>query len=516
MHTSISAAAPEASDTPKHETRLDGDEAAAEGRTALNRSPNEFMCKNDGGGGGDGPDWMSDARAAFQTWIRDVGKPGDNPFWDLQFDDNNEEPLDHEKPVVDITLLPFVGRSATENFDVVLTSSDKVLYRGTMKNGRLRGSVDPEMRKLSEWKALLALRVADESNGECGCGTRGGLKEGGSILAEGKLKRGRFHGPVRMFGQMTFDPESLCAAAMDMTQLSFVGRFEDGVPAGHCWRGLLGGAWITGVVDQDGEFSGADIAYVYPDMKTAFRGSFKKGIMVDAKEALVSGAKCESGLLRLHFSQPVSGKSFRYDPPSATSFGDQPLVGDPLDNRYVFLFQSLQFPSAGEGLFAREDIPPDTVFVLYGGHVLTDAEMKDFMEEEQEANRRANIGLTDPAATAKWMYRHHIKPCNLRIDIPPEYGTADNFRATLGHKVNHKFDPTAVYTHIDSARFGMVNAVKTKPDVTVRQDEELFVNYGYSLNVALPWFNEQFAQFRKEQPQLAKQMMDRANTCQRA
>ena len=55
----------------------------------------------------------------------------------------------------------------------------------------------------------------------------------------------------------------------------------------------------------------------------------------------------------------------------------------------------------------------------------------------------------------------------------------------------------------------MVNAVRTKPDVTVRKGEELSVNYGYSVNVALPWFNRQFAQFRKEQPQMAKKIMDR-------
>ena len=191
------------------------------------------------------------------------------------------------------------------------------------------------------------------------------------------------------------------------------------------------------------------------------------------------------------------------------------LTGDPLDNRYVYLDRSAQFPLAGEGLFAREDIPPDTVFVLYGGHILTDAEMKDFLKEEQEANRRANISGTDPAATAKWKYRHNINICNLRIDIPPEYGTSDTFRSTLGHKINHKFDPTTVFASIDSARFGMVNAVRTKPDVTVLRGEELSVNYGYSIKIALPWFNEQFAQFRKEQPQLAKQMMDRAGITQK-
>ena len=130
--------------------------------------------------------------------------------------------------------------------------------------------------------------------------------------------------------------------------------------------------------------------------------------------------------------------------------------GDPLDNRYVYLNRSMELPLAGEGLFAREDIPPDTVFVLYSGHILTSEEMENFRKEEGEANRRGNISANDPAGMAKWKYRHNIRMCNLAIDIPPEYGAADHFRATLGHKINHKFDPTTVFVSIDSARLGKI------------------------------------------------------------
>lgn len=59
-------------------------------------------------------------------------------------------------------------------------------------------------------------------------------------------------------------------------------------------------------------------------------------------------------------------------------------------------------------------------------------------------------------------------------------------------------------------RFGMINAVKTKPTLTVKKGEELYVSYGYSLKLELPWYKEQFERFRKKRPQLAQQMMDRA------
>ena len=115
----------------------------------------------------------------------------------------------------------------------------------------------------------------------------------------------------------------------------------------------------------------------------------------------------------------------------------------------------MELPLAGEGLFAREDIPPDTVFVLYSGHILNSVEMENFKQEETKANRRDNISADDPIGIAKWKYRHNIRMCNLRIDIPPEYGAADQFRATLGHKINHKFDPTTLFVSIDSARYNL-------------------------------------------------------------
>ena len=81
-----------------------------------------------------------------------------NPFWAHQL---NEEPLDTKKPMIDITLLPFVGRLGHKTLEVVLTSSDKILYQGTMENGRLRGAVDHNIAKLSDWKAPLTLRKSD-------------------------------------------------------------------------------------------------------------------------------------------------------------------------------------------------------------------------------------------------------------------------------------------------------------------------------------------------------------------
>ena len=44
--------------------------------------------------------------------------------------------------------------------------------------------------------------------------------------------------------------------------------------------GLIGGAWIYGEVNENGEFTGNNIAYVNQDLKTLFIGAFKNGLMV--------------------------------------------------------------------------------------------------------------------------------------------------------------------------------------------------------------------------------------------
>jgi hypothetical protein len=37
---------------------------------------------------------------------------------------------------------------------------------------------------------------------------------------------------------------------------SFVGHVVEGIPTGFCWKGLAGGSWIFGRVDDEGRFSG--------------------------------------------------------------------------------------------------------------------------------------------------------------------------------------------------------------------------------------------------------------------
>ena len=85
-------------------------------------------------------------------------------------------------------------------------------------------------------------------------------KESGSILkryvwiASGRLHRGRFDGFVVVQGIISNDPQNCGSFAVH--GINFVGHFKAGKPHGVCWRELLGGGWIYGEVNKDGDFTG--------------------------------------------------------------------------------------------------------------------------------------------------------------------------------------------------------------------------------------------------------------------
>ena len=93
------------------------------------------------------------------------------------------------------------------------------------------------------------------------------------------IKNGKLHGLVQIYGILTADPEGHCSSKL-FKGLSFVGWFEEGKPVGPCWRALLGGTYLYGVVDENGEFTGPDIAFIYQDLELALVGEFQNGLMV--------------------------------------------------------------------------------------------------------------------------------------------------------------------------------------------------------------------------------------------
>ena len=99
------------------------------------------------------------------------------------------------------------------------------------------------------------------------------------FLIRGSLKNGKLNGFVKMYGRYTVDPKGHCSN-MVFPGLSFFGWYENGKPTGPCWRRLKGPTYLYGIVDENGDFTGDDISFIYQDLETALVGKFDKGIMV--------------------------------------------------------------------------------------------------------------------------------------------------------------------------------------------------------------------------------------------
>ena len=105
----------------------------------------------------------------------------------------------------------------------------------------------------------------------------------------------------------------------------------------------------------------------------------------------------------LQFSDPT-GPVFHYEEPTNETLGDQPHLRDPLDKKYVYLKDSVRFPIAGEATYAKRDVPPNTVFVLYGGRLLT--EYQDTIFRQRMDKLIEEKGHRDhPDVIAMWKYK---------------------------------------------------------------------------------------------------------------
>ena len=65
---------------------------------------------------------------------------------------------------------------------------------------------------------------------------------------------------------------------------------------------MKGGGWILGRQDSEAEYTGDNIAFLYPDLSTALVGKFLQGILVSARAAVVASSLMVDGILVPSFS----------------------------------------------------------------------------------------------------------------------------------------------------------------------------------------------------------------------
>ena len=267
---------------------------------------------------------------------------------------------------------------------------------------------------------------------------------------EGVYRFGVLHGLAREFGIGGYLKDFSC--------------FNNGVRIGWIYKGMLGGGYVIGKVDTDGALTGEDIAFVYPDFRTAIKGQFVGGVLECGQECRVISSRQLGGVIVPIFSQ-VHGPDFQYDLASTVRVCSQPLLQDPWEKNMVEVRPS-KLEQAGEGLFAREDLPEKTVIALFAGV-------------------RLNTATVAAQNRPKSDYRIRLN-ADLDLDIPHDSLSTSVYRATLAHKANHSFLPNATFDLMEHPRFGLIRALSSMVDIA--KDEEILVNYNLGLSKGPDWY----------------------------
>ena len=214
------------------------------------------------------------------------------------------------------------------------------------------------------------------------------------------------------------------------------------------------GGCLIGKVNSDGELTGSNILYVYPDAKTALIGEFRDGELLKARAAMletdIDEVPPKFTLRSDHLTEVESSHA------DSHIIAKQPLIPDHYEQDRVYVAQSL-IPNAGEGLFARIDLSEGEIASFYNGIHLSHQEV----DSRNWVLNGNTISLDE----------------NIVIDVPKECSCTNAYCASLGHKANHLADPNCKYDSFAHPRFGNIKCIRTLHPV--RAGEELTCDYGY-------------------------------------
>jgi histone-lysine N-methyltransferase SETD7 len=268
-----------------------------------------------------------------------------------------------------------------------------------------------------------------------------------------------------------------------------IGRFVGNIPHPHGlmwqWRGgEIYHGFLYGKVDSQGRFTGDNITFIYPDLETGLQGKFVNGELVEAHAVEIVAERWMNGLKELSFveAEPID-VLWKRDVANATYIGANPMIMDPHEEKSVYKADSIG--GKDDGIFARRIFQPRQLVSYFNGIKTTEAQMfHEKMTEKEELYASAYyFGL---GANAPEIYN---VPEDIELDIPDPYRSTDEYTATLGHKVNHKFEQTNVeFDTTDHPVYGVIVCLIATEDIDI--DDELFVSYNYGLDSAPQWYRD--------------------------
>ena len=247
---------------------------------------------------------------------------------------------------------------------------------------------------------------------------------------------------------------------------------------------------------------GDDIVFVYPDMKTVLAGRFQNGEMVSAKASKITAERCNKGIKEIRVTNTNEKEpSLKYSRPNRLRIGDQPRVMDPYTKRNFYIGKGKK----DNGVFAKRDIQRGELVMYYSGLFWNDSVQALYPKDRYHNQTWEEY----------WDVFRNLMSFDgpMKIHIPEPYWDISNYRATLGHKVNHsfKYQKTA-YGKAFHPRFGNIRSVYATADI--KRGEEILINYGYRVGATVPqWVSDLYRQEMGKDWYTAKINSGPSSTC---
>jgi len=178
--------------------------------------------------------------------------------------------------------------------------------------------------------------------------------------------------------------------------------------------------------------------YLYPDLLTVLEGDYQHGKLKTGRLVKLKGVSKEYGIPVPEISKVCNQRTYSYEPSTANIITKSPMLRDPYEERYVFVSDS-SVPMAGEGLYAKTSLKAGQLCALFNG-----------------VRQRHLCGVKGDNSNREWSdYRISVEP-DMDMDIRKEHECLSNYRATLGHKTCHSFNPNAYFAQVWNPRFGLL------------------------------------------------------------
>eukprot|EP00092_Neocalanus_flemingeri_P001183 GFUD01001260.1.p1 GENE.GFUD01001260.1~~GFUD01001260.1.p1 ORF type:complete len:494 (+),score=107.84 GFUD01001260.1:94-1575(+) len=272
---------------------------------------------------------------------------------------------------------------------------------------------------------------------------------------EGFFKNSVLHGFCRYFDKQK--------------QLTFIGMHRNGKPFGTCWKIMKGGGYVVGRVNEDGQLSGNEISYIFPDLETALVGTFEDAVLKEAKSTKLSDVTSDYGCIKVPNFYKADGATLCRELSTTDFVTNSPLLKDPYEEKTVFVKQS-HVEGAQEGLFSKHAVKANTVMAFYNG-IRRKKPENGCPTWQNEANAYKIFDPNNKEGV---------------VDILEKYHSYSSYCASLAHKTNHSFIPNCEFSEFNHPRWGLVPCIQAMHDLS--EGEELFVWYGYDLDYCPDWY----------------------------